>query len=380
MKIRFNQSNHRIKFSQSTPLLVAGILSLTLLSQVAWASSNNLGYARADLVSDLASNAFRLDERLVNPWGIVADSRSVWVNDGGQGLTTAYSPSGVPFTQAINVPAPGGGQGAPSGLVLNETLQFGVTNGMKRAPSVFLISTEDGAIAAWNRSVTGTNAVIAVDNSGSGAVYKGLAIARGTNDAPLLYAADFHNGKVDMFDGEFQFVRSFTDSDVPDSFAPFNIRNFRGRLFVTFAKQKLPDAEDDQAGPGNGFVDIFDTDGTLLRRFAAGGVLNSPWGMAIAPVNFGRFSRALLVGNFGDGRINAFDLLTGKPLGSLTDANGDPIVIEGLWGLTFERQEPFERESSFFATRLYFTAGINDEADGLMGYLRAISPRAPRAR
>ncbi len=149
---------------------------------------------------------------------------------------------------------------------------------------------------------------------------------------------------------------------------------------MTFAKQKLPAAHDDEAGSGNGFVDIFDTDGTLLRSFAAQGALNSPWGMAIAPGNFGKFSRALLIGNFGDGTINAYDLLTGKPLGSLADGSGNVIVIPGLWGLTFERDEIFDHESDFFATRLYFTAGINDEADGLMGFLRPISPRAPHAR
>jgi len=370
----------KLKLHQLKQLLVAGILTLALVAQVARATSNNVGYARADLVSDLASNAAHLDARLVNPWGIVASPGSVWVNNNGKGLAAAYSAAGVPLTKAINVPAPGGGAGAPSGLVFNDTLQFGVTNAMNQAPSTFLIATEDGTVAAWNNSVTGTNAVIAVDNSGAGAVYKGLAIARDTNDSPHVYAADFHNGKMDMFDGEFHFVRSFNDPDLPSGFAPFNVRNFRGRLFVSFAKQKLPDAHDDQAGPGNGFVDIFDTDGTLLRRFAEQGVLNSPWGMAIAPANFGRFSHALLIGNFGDGRINAFDLLTGKPLGSLTDANGAPIVIDGLWGLSFERQERFEHDSQFFAARLYFTAGINDEADGLLGYLRAISPRAPHAR
>ena len=217
------------------------------------------------------------------------------------------------------MPAPGGGPGAPTGLVFNDSHQFNLTNGMFHAASAFLISTEDGTIAAWNRFITGSNAVIVVDNSASGAVYKGLAIVRDTNNAPNIYAADFHYGKVDMFDGQFRFVRSFTDPDLPDLFAPFNVRNFRGRVFVSFAMQKLPDKHDDQSGPGNGFIDIFDTDGTLLRRFASGGALNSPWGMAIAPGNFGRFSRALLVGNFGDGRINAFDLLTRRPPSKFPD-------------------------------------------------------------
>ncbi len=369
--------NKLIRPNRST---IAVWLTLALGAFTARASSNNVGYARSDLVSDLTNTATHVDARLVNPWGIVASPSSVWINDNGMGLTTVYGPFGGVVRQAIHVPAPGGGPGAPTGLVFNDSHRFTLTSGMNQAPSTFLISTEDGTIAAWNRFISGTNAVIVVDRSAGGAVYKGLAIVRDTNNAPNLYAADFHNGKVDMFDEEFQYVRSFTDPDVPEFFAPFNVRNFRGRVFVSFAKQLLPDAHDDQAGPGNGFIDIFDTDGTLLRHFASGGALNSPWGMAIAPGNFGRFSRALLVGNFGDGMINAFDLLTGKPLGFLTDGSGNPMQISGLWGLTFEREEIPDEESAFFATRLYFTAGIHHEADGLLGYLRAISPRAPHAR
>jgi uncharacterized protein (TIGR03118 family) len=151
------------------------------------------------------------------------------------------------------------------------------------------------------------------------------------------------------------------------------VRNIRGRLFVTFAKQGLPDAEDDEPGPGNGYVDIFDTDGTVLRRFASAGELNSPWGLAVAPRNFGKFSHALLVGNFGDGRINAYDLLTGKHLGHMTTPEGTDLVIEGLWGLTFERDELPERESLFTANRLYFTAGPNGEDDGLVGFIRPVN-------
>jgi uncharacterized protein (TIGR03118 family) len=341
-------------------------------------SSANGGYVQVNLVSDLASNATHLDNRLVNAWGIVAGPRVVWVNDNGSGLATAYDPTGKPGTKAIAVPAPGGGSGTPSGLVFNNSDAFILAQGGKSEPSTFLIATEDGTVAAWNSAVTGSNAVIVIDNSGSGAVYKGLAIA--TNDGPQLYAADFHNAKIDKFDGQFHLVKSFTDTELPPSFAPFNVRVFRGRVFATFAKQALPEAHDDSAGPGNGFVDIFDTDGMLLRRLAANGVLNSPWGMAIAPANFGRFSHALLVGNFGNGWINAFDLLTGKSLGSLTDGNGNVIAINGLWGLTFEREEPFEHESEFAATRLYFTAGLNDEADGLFGFFKPISARAAHAR
>src|SRR5262249_53528357 len=175
-------------------------------------------------------------------------------------------------------------------------------------------------------------------------------------------------------DDAFQFLFSFTDTNLPAGFAPFNVRTIRGKLFVTFAKQLLPDADDDEAGPGNGYIDIFDTDGTLLRPFAAQGALNSPWGLTTAPRNFGKFSNALLVGNFGDGRINAYDLLTGKWLGYLTDGGGAPLVIDGLWGLAFETEEIFERECLFTAQRLYFTAGVAHEDHGLFGYIHPINP------
>lgn len=253
-----------------------------------------------------------------------------------------------------------------------------VTNGAHRSPAEFLAATEDGTILAWDQKLSGTNASIVVDRSGAGAIYKGLAIARTTNGAPQIYAANFHAGVIDVFDANFNYVSSFTDASLPTNnapamFAPFNIKTIRGKLFVTFALQKLPDAADDQAGPGNGFIDIFDTDGTLLRQFATGGPLNSPWGLAIAPRHFGQFSGALLVGNFGDGRINAYHLLTGQFLGQLSDPSGAPIVILGLWGLTFERDEQPSRECEFEAIRLYFTAGPHDEEDGLLGYLRALN-------
>ena len=337
------------------------------------------GYMQINLVSDGATNgnAPRVDPRLVNSWGIVAGPDSVWVNDNGPGLTTAYTPSGHTTDFSISIPGPGGASGTPSGLVFNKTKGFVISNGSKSAPSDFLMSTEDGFITAWNEKISGTNAVVVVSNSASGAVYKGLAIATDTNGNPALYAANFHAGFVDMFDSQFHFVSSFTDANVPTNFAPFNIRNIQGKLFVTFAVQKPPGAHDDLAGAGNGYVDVFDVDGTLLRRFASTGPLNSPWGMAVAPKEFGKFSGALLVGNFGDGKINAFDLLSGKFLGALQDAGGNDIVINGLWGLTFEREPVEGRECEFFAQRLYFAAGLNDEADGLLGYIRPVHPTFP---
>ncbi len=345
------------------------------------ARKTNPGYVQVNLVSDISTNAPHTDPRLVNPWGLVA-GEVIWVNDNGTGLTTVYGPSGHIFRFAINIPAPDGGPGTPTGLVVNDTSKFVISNGRRHAPATFLMATEDGTITAWNEHVTGSNAVIVVTTAD--AVYKGLTIARATNGAPQLYAANFHAGVVDVFDGQFNPLFSFTDPDLPDHFAPFGIRTLFGRVFVTFALQKLPEAKDDDAGPGRGFVDIFDTDGTLLRRFASQGPLNSPWGLAVAPRHFGKFSNSLLVGNFGDGHITAYDLLTGKLLGQLTTPKGDDLVIDGLWGLTFReegREECRDKDEDGRDSdaRLFFTAGINDEADGLFGFIRPASPNFPPA-
>jgi uncharacterized protein (TIGR03118 family) len=369
-----------------TGILFAAVLVLALLPAVSHATptSTNQGYAEVDLVSDIATNAPNTDARLVNPWGLVVGPGVEWVNDNGTGLTTVYGAFGFPLSFAINIPAPDGtNAGTPDGLVFNDTWQFVITNagvtatnGPRHAPATFLMATEDGTIAGWNYFVSRSNAVIAVDNSPFGAVYKGLAIARATNGAPQLYAANFHAGVVDVFDGHFHHVQSFTDTNVPAGFAPFNIKNIVGKLFVTFALQK-PGAHDDQANPGNGYIDVFNPDGTLVRRFASQGALNSPWGMALAPWNFGPFSHALLVGNFGDGRINAYELATGNLLGHLTHQDGSDLVIDGLWGLGFAWELPCATVSDLDnSARLYFTAGVNGEADGLFGFIHSAGPTA----
>lgn len=360
-------------------LLVAGTLASTPASLLAYDSGSrtNAGYAQVNLVSDIPGEASHTDSRLLNPWGLVAGEDVIWVNDNGSGLTTVYGPSGKIFRFEINIPAPDGTPGGtPTGLVFNDSTGFVITNRLRHGPSTFLMATEDGTITAWNQGFSGTQAVIVVNTAG--AVYKGLALAF-TMAGPQLYAANFSAGTVDVFDARFRPVGSFSDPNVPPGFAPFGIRSLFGRVFVSFAFHP-PGSEDDQAGPGNGFVDIFDTDGTLLRRFASQGPLNSPWGMTVAPGNFGKFSNALLVGNFGDGMINALDLLTGKFLGNLTTSTGADLVIPGLWGLTFSREEGRHTEWNSQGPRLYFTAGINDEADGLFGFLRPVNARFPAAR
>ena len=335
----------------------------------------NTGYRTNALVSSVPGVARHTDLRLINPWGIAIGPASVAVADNGTGLVTAHGfGTGVPSRRAIQVPVPAGdtNHATPTGLALNPTRQFVITNGTHIKPAELLIATEDGTISGWN-PFGRTNATLLVDNSGAGAVYKGLALAFATN-GPFLYAANFHAGVVEVYDTNFTLVTTFTDPTLV-GFAPFNIRRIQDKLFVTFAKQDVA-MHDDVAGAGNGYIRIFNTDGTLVRNFADQGALNAPWGMAVAPRHFGKFSHALLVGNFGDGTINAYNLLTGEFLGPLTNASGDPITISGLWGLAFDRDLP-EDDFDFEASKLFFTAGINDEADGVFGIIRAIAPFAP---
>jgi uncharacterized protein (TIGR03118 family) len=207
--------------------------------------------------------------------------------------------------------------------------------------------------------------VIAVDNSGSGAVYKGLAI--GTNGgSTFLYAANFHSGMVEVYNGNFQQVQTFTDTTLPTGYAPFNVQTLNGHLFVTFALQDA-DAHDDVSGAGHGFVDEFDMSGVMIRRVASNGTLDSPWGLAIAPGHFGQFSNDLLVGNFGDGRINAYNLTSGTFMGQLTDASQNPLAIGDLWALL-----PGNGGSGGDPNAIYFTAGVEDEAHGLFGSLSPV--------
>jgi uncharacterized protein (TIGR03118 family) len=263
---------------------------------------------------------------------------------------------------------------APTGMVWNPT-----TNPMTAflvpgtsSPASFIWATEDGTISAWTGGLSPdpNNARLAVDNPNttSGPVYKGLVFGTNVNGV-FLFATNFRGGTVDVFDHNYQLVTTdggFVDPDIPTGFAPFGIENIDGNLFVTYALQKLPDKHDDMAGPGNGFVDVFDTDGHLLRRFASRGPLNSPWGVTRASFAFGRFSGDILVGNFGNGKIHAFNS-DGNFLGTLRDANGKPLAIDGLWKLTLGGGAKSSSDT------LYFTAGPNGEMDGLFGTITPAS-------
>jgi uncharacterized protein (TIGR03118 family) len=354
------------------------VISLVILA-VLWGVTATTGdndehqsYIRVNLVSDIAGVARFTDSNLVNPWGLAFSPTSpFWVADNGAGVATLYNGRGQAFPLAsplvVTIPSPKSATGGtPTGAVFNGTGEFVISANSKSGSPPFLFATEDGTILGWSPAVNVASAVIAVNNSGSGAVYKGLAIGS-TANGNFLYAANFHAGTVEMYDKNFHQVKTFTDPNVDANFAPFGIQNIGGKLYVTFAKQKLPDKHDDDAGPGNGFVDVFSTDGTLVRRFASHGTLNSPWGLALAPGHFGQFSDHLLVGNFGDGRINAFDLDSGEFNAQLIDPEGNPLTINGLWALQFGNGAP----NGGSRQKLFFTAGIADESHGLFGFIKA---------
>jgi uncharacterized protein (TIGR03118 family) len=335
----------------------------------------NAVFRQTNIVSSVPGLAASTDRNLINPWGLSQDPATGFfrVSDNGTGLSTVYDVRGNPHATTVEIPLPPGATGtaAPTGNVRNTTSDFVISENRRSAPASIIFATEDGTIVAWNPKVDEHHALLVADNSAAGAVYKALTLGR-NSQGNFIYATNFHNATVDVFDSHFhqvQLAGSFTDPNLPAGFAPFGIKNIGGILFVTYAKQLGPDNHDDEAGPCNGFIDEFDTNGNLIRRFASGGTLNSPHGMAVAPTDFGAFSNALLVGNFGDGRINAFDLTTGKFLGQLYDAAGRPIANPGIWGMTFGNGA-----GGTHTNTLYFVAGINHEKDGLLGSISLANP------
>jgi uncharacterized protein (TIGR03118 family) len=345
--------------------------ALLLLSSLGGARAAEDAYAQHNLVSDGAVPADHTDPNLVNAWGIAFNPTAfAWVTANGTGKSTLYDGAGVPQSLVVTIPPPTGGTGtsAPTGIVFNATSSFVVRSGTASAAARFLFATEDGTVSGWAPSVDPTNAILAIDNSQGGSVFKGLALA-GNGTEPLIYLTDFRNRKVAVFDGQFHQVQvpgGFIDLAVPHDFAPFGIQNVNGALYVTYAKQNA-EGKDDVAGHGLGLVDVFDTAGNLVRRFAAGGPLNAPWGIALAPANFGRFSSRLLVGNFGDGAINAYDPATGAPVGQLRQANGQVLKVDGLWGIAFGNG--FDGQAT---NALFFAAGPQDESHGLYGRIEAV--------
>jgi uncharacterized protein (TIGR03118 family) len=357
---------------------MAGSTAVVLVLQAAAVVDAKLArgsFHQTNLVSDIPGLALSTDANLKNPWGLSSSATSpIWVSDNNAGVSTLYRGDGSTVSLVVTIPAPDSPTGGtPTGTVFNTTASdFQVSKGTAKAKALFLFATEDGTILGWNPAVGGTSATIAVDKSAipdaaNGAVYKGLTLGTaGANN--YLYAANFRSGNVDVFDKDFHQVTlagSFSDPNLPSGFAPFGVENLGGQIFVTYAKQDA-DRHDDVRGPGNGVVDVFATDGTLVRRFATGGTLNSPWGLAMSPATFGNFHGDVLVGNFGDGRINAFTP-AGVLRGQLKSETSAAIEIEGLWGLRFGNGG-----SGGDPGTLFFAAGINDEADGLFGKIQSV--------
>jgi uncharacterized protein (TIGR03118 family) len=345
-------------FKRLVPALVATIV---LVAAAAAAAAPGTGFVVTPLVSNNGVPGTTPDGNLVNSWGLAAGPATPWwVADNGTAVSTLYTGAGAKLGLTVAV-----GE-APTGVVFNGTGAFDLKGG-DGGPALFLFDSEAGAISAWNRSL-GTVAEVDVDGTPQGAVFKGLAIAQ-TSAGPRLYATDFHNRRVDVFDGNWQPVRrpfQFFDPTIPRSYAPFGIQAIGDRIYVTYAKTQ-PGSNDEAHGQGVGFVDAFDAaTGFLAGKVAFRGLLNAPWGLAVAPSGFGGVAGDLLVGNFGDGRINAYKPILGGlfyvPQGPLHSSTGAPLSIDGLWALEFGNGTAAGPTGT-----LFFTAGPDDESNGLFG-------------
>src|SRR5947209_3822088 len=332
------------------------------------------GFSLVNLASYGPGLARTTDPNVVTPWGIAfSPTGPFWLADNGSGVSDIFDGGGGPFALVVTVPSGGARTGgAPTGVVFNGGSGFAISENGTSAPSRFLFVTEAGTIAGWTAVVDPAHALLAVDNSASGAVYTGVALATNAAGRSFLYAADFRHATIDIFDQQFRPVTdpgAFQDPTIPDGFAPFNIQNIDNLLFVTYAERDA-DGHDDVAGAGHGYIDVYDTDGSLLRRFASAGPLNSPWGLALAPRSFGAFGGDLLVGNNGDGHISAYDPHSGTLRGQLAGDTGVPIAISYLWSLTFGNGHV-----GGDAATLFFAAGVDDSAHGLFGAIQAPARR-----
>jgi uncharacterized protein (TIGR03118 family) len=400
------------KFVKSCVVLIPALATLPVL---AFAQGHNHKetnhYAQTNLVTDPNSgfSATFTDKQLKNPWGLARSTTSPWwVSDNGAGFSTLYDGTGAKRSLVVTIPGPNGTVpctgtnppanclvSSPTGVVFNGSPDFDLSPGDPKTAAAFIFVTEDGTISAW---AGGTAATLEVDNStnptpADGAVYKGAAIGE-FKGKRYLYVANFRAGKIEVYDTNFHQVtlsdagsddrgeheQAFNDERIPKGFAPFNVQNIGGSLFVTYAKQNAA-KHDDVAGAGLGFVDLYSPGGKLLTRFEHGPWLNSPWGIVWTPRDFGEFSNKILVGNFGSGWIAAYDGFTGKFIDFMRDHNGDVIGIDGLWALAFGNSAagcPSTPPAGSNLPKcgaagpynsLFFTAGVNGEMDGLFGTL-----------
>jgi uncharacterized protein (TIGR03118 family) len=317
-------------------------------------------YNQLNLVSDIPGLARVTDPNLKNPWGMsFAGTSPFWVSDAGTSVSTLYDGVGNINALVVSMPptAP-----VPTGQVSNPTTGFEVTPGN---PARFIFAGITGTISGWNPTSDATHAILKV--SSTNATYTGLALATNASGT-FLYAANFKSGHIDVYNSNYSPVTlggSFTDPTLPSGYAPFNVESVAGNLYVQYAK--VGSTGEDEPGPGNGFVSVFDTNGNFIRRLISRGPLNSPWGITLAPSVFGDFSNDLLIGNFGDGVINVFDPITGAFLDSLRDKSGNPLVNDGLWALKVRTGG-----TNVNPNAVYFTAGINDEAHGLFGAITVV--------
>jgi uncharacterized protein (TIGR03118 family) len=326
-------------------------------------------YDARNLVSNGKVAAEHVDPNLLNAWGLVFNPTAyAWVADNGSGVSTLYDGDGNAQSLVVTVPGVGGAAGVPTGIVYSgSATDFMVSEGSTSGPSRFIFATEDGEVCGWAPNVDLNNAICPVMMADT--IYKGIALATAGDGSHRLYASDFHNQKIDVYDAGFNKITTsgnWTDPTMPSNFGPFGIAALNGMVYVSYTQQ---DAERHDDLPGRGIVDVFDTEGNFMGRGAAQAGLNSPWGMAIAPANFGHFSNRLLVSNFGDGTIRAYDVKTGDYIGKVRNADGTTFKRHGLWGIAFG--------NGFFdqpTNTLFFTAGPHHEKDGLYGRIDASMP------
>jgi uncharacterized protein (TIGR03118 family) len=370
-------------------LMIAAVLAFSTLGLAQ-------AYKQTNLDSDIQGLAQnppngQPDTQLVNPRGLIASPTSPWwLSDNNAGVSTLDDGQGVKQGLVVNIPSPVNGvAGTPTGIVFTGASGFTFQAKGTTASSVFTFVTEDGTIVAWGPGISPdqpNDAFVVVDNSTNptaGAVYKGAAIAQMTAGGPFfLYVTIIRSGRIEVYDTNFKPANlsgdkdggdAFLDRAIPEGFAPFNVQDVNGNLYVTYAKQNAT-KHDDLDFPGFGFVDKFSPTGKLLQRLENGPWLNAPWGVALAPANFGFFSNHLLIGNAGSGQIAVYDANSGRFDGLLRDANGHAIQNDRLWALRFGNDH-----AAGSSNWLYFTAGISDEAHGLFGFLTPADSSAPEA-
>lgn len=366
-------------------LPAVALTAATLGSLASPASAQH--YLQTNLTADQSGVAANTDANLVNPWGLSRSSTSPWwISDNGTGLSTLYNAAGVAQGLVVTIPTGDASQsptGTPTGTVFSGGANFLVAAGK---PAVFMFVTEDGTVSAWNPGVQLHSAIIEV-NTMSKSVFKGATLATvsmGSTSATLLYVADFRKGRVEVFDESFHHVSwiedAFADRDddhdgdhhrrVPRGFAPFNVQDIGGDIYVTYAQQDSA-KHDEVDGAGLGYVEVYSPWGQFERSLQHGSWLNGPWGMAMAPGDFGPYSHNLLVGQFGSGQIAVYDPATGAFKGLLMDSSNNPITIDGLWGLSFAGGG-----ANGTATTLYFSAGSDGEAHGLFGTITPVENSA----